>query len=48
VSFRVAQDVGHPGDEPEARRPLNVCAASLLAGFQVSIIGRFWVSTEAL
>ena len=24
VSLRVAQDVGHPGDEPEARRPLNV------------------------
>src|SRR5437763_13469199 len=44
--FALAQDVGHPGDEPEARRPLNVRADPLLAGFQLSIIGRFWVSTE--
>jgi hypothetical protein len=40
-------DIPAAGDEPTA--PVNVPAPTIrLAGFQVSITGRFWVSTEAL
>ena len=47
LSFLVAQDVGHPGGGPQARRlRQRPGALHQLAGFQVSITGRFWVSTE--
>ena len=44
----VAQDVGHAGEGPRApRRRQRLGPATVVAGFQVSISGRFWVSTEA-
>ena len=48
LSLLLAQDVAHPAEQPSGcpppstSRPLRV-----VAGFQVSISGRFWVSTEA-
>jgi hypothetical protein len=44
-----SQDIGHPGGRPRASPPRQRLGASLtsLAGFQVSMTGRFWVSTEA-
>ena len=44
----LAQDVGHPGAGSSPVAAVNVPARSApLAGFQVSINGRFWVSPEA-
>ena len=43
----LAQDVGHPGAGSSPVAAVNVPARSApLAGFQVSINGRFWVSPE--
>jgi hypothetical protein len=45
----VAQDVAHPGAGtrfPRLRQRLGPLLLVLVAGFQVSISGRFWVSTE--
>lgn len=47
IPLRFAQDVAHPGVGSESDRLLNVRAALLLlAGFQTSLIGRFWTSPE--
>ena len=46
--LRVAQDVGHAGGGttvPTAAQRLERLLS--MAGFQVSIYGRFWVSAEA-
>ena len=47
LSSVLAQDVCHPGAGPQVPRLRQRLGALLLvAGFQVSISGRFWVSTE--
>lgn len=47
LSLLVAQDVGHAGGGTIRSPAASTSWASLLmAGFQVSIYGRFWVSTE--
>jgi hypothetical protein len=46
--FRVVQDVAHAGDRTCVLRPRQRPGpCQLIAGFQVSINCRFWVSTEA-
>jgi hypothetical protein len=46
----VAQDVGHVGGETTVPSPPSTSwgAATSLAGFQVSMTGRFGVSTEVI
>ena len=47
LSLRVAQDVAHPGEGPcRPCRRQRLSRGPLMAGFQVSINGRFWVSPE--
>jgi hypothetical protein len=47
VSFVVSQDVAHAGGGPQGPRQRQRLGRSVVvAGFQVSISGRFWVSTE--
>jgi hypothetical protein len=46
LSLLVAQDIGHPGADSCVDTVVNALRALRLAGFQVSITGRFWVSTE--
>ena len=47
LSLLVAQDVAHPGEGPcRPCRRQRLSRGPLMAGFQVSINGRFWVSPE--
>ena len=47
LSCRVAQDVAHAGDRTCVLRPRQrLGRGQLIAGFEVSINCRFWVSTE--
>ena len=47
LSFLVSQDVAHAAQERRVpRRRQRLGSLSEMAGFQVSINGRFWVSTE--
>ena len=49
MSFVVAQDVAHAAEEhPVPRRRQRLESLLEMAGFQVSIHGRFWVSAEVL
>ena len=42
-----SKDVAHPGEGPEPlRRCQRLSRSRVVAGFQVSIDGRFWVSPE--
>ena len=47
LSLLLIQDVGHPDEKPRLPAFVNVPRSSPpLAGFQLSLVGRFWVSTE--
>ena len=46
LSLLVAQDVAHPGEGPCPCRRQRLSRGPLMAGFHVSINGRFWVSPE--
>ena len=47
LSLLVAQDVAHPGEGPcRPCRRQRLSRGPLMAGFHVSINGRFWVSPE--
>jgi hypothetical protein len=47
--FRFAQDVAHIDEGYRALRCIQRPRASFsLAGFQVTFIGRFWVTAEAI
>ena len=48
LSLVVAQDVAHPGGgSPPTRLSQRLGPSLLMAGFQMSINGRIWVSAEA-
>ena len=46
--FLFAQDIAHADGGYQALSPESMSRALSLAGFQVTIIGRFWVTAEEI